>query len=85
MDQIHGVEGNSSQSDEWVVAASQEEEGDHVDDSHNTASVAELSCRCRKVLVPVNAPDSESYVGCKVANKEERLEAAGQRADVDSS
>ena len=85
VDEVHGVERNSSKLDDGVVASGEEEQRNHVDDRHHTGTVAELCSRGGIALVPVNPPDAETNIGSKVAHQHEGLETAGQRADVEGS
>lgn len=82
VDQVHGVERNTSELDDGVVAASQEEERDHVYDGHDARTAEKLASTCREAAV-VNLPDAESDVDSEVANEEEALEAARQGSNVE--
>ena len=55
----------------------------HIDNGQDTGPVSELGRGRREVLVQRNASEAESDVGGKVANKEEQLQAGGQRTHVD--
>lgn len=77
MDQVHGVERDTSELDDRVVAASQEEERNHVHDGHDTRSGEECASAGREAAV-VDLPDAESDVDGEVADKEEGLETARQ-------
>lgn len=46
VDQVHGVKRNSGEVNDGVVATSQEEQGDHVDDSHDARAAQELASTC---------------------------------------
>ena len=81
VDEVHGVEGDARQLDDWVVAASEEEEGNHVDDGHDTGAAEEFTSARGKGAV-INLPDAETNVDAQVANQEEGLQAAGQGANT---
>lgn len=85
VDQVHGVEGDSSEPDEGVVAACQEEERNHVDGSHDTGSANELRQNSCGGLAVVDPPEAETDIGCEVSTEEESLQTTGERANVDSS
>lgn len=83
VDQVHGVERDTGKLDDWVVAASQEEERNHVHHRHDTGTAEELTSTGREAAV-VDLPDAESNVDGKVADQEEALETAGQGANANS-
>lgn len=85
VDEVHGVERNSGDLDDRVVASSKEEQRNHVDDRHDTGTVAELSSGGGIALAEVDLPHAESAVGSEVAQKHEGLKTAGERTDVDGS
>ena len=64
VNQVHGVEGDTSQLDDGVVATSQEEERQHVHDRQNTGTVSNL---CSNITAaPMDAEDTENDVHCQV-------------------
>jgi hypothetical protein len=83
MDQVHGVERDTGELDDGVVAASQEEERDHVHDRHDTRTAEKLTSTGREAAV-IDLPDAEPNVDGKVADQEEALETAGERANANS-
>ena len=83
MDQVHGVEGDTSELDDGVVASSQKEERDHVDDRHDTRTAEELT-GALGVAAVVDLPDAETNVDSEVAHKEEGLEPAGKGSNSNS-
>lgn len=82
VDKVHGVEGDTSQLDDGVIAASKKEQGNHVDDSHDTRAAQKLTSTSGIGAV-VNPPHAESNVDTKVAEEEKGLQAAGQCANTD--
>lgn len=82
VNQVHGVEGDTGQLDDGVVATGQKEEGNHVHDSHDTGTAKELASTGREAAV-IDLPETESNVGGKVANKQKALETAGQGSHID--
>jgi hypothetical protein len=84
VNQVHGVEGDTGQLDDGVVATSEEEEGNHVHDRHDTGTAEKLASTGREAAV-IDLPETESNVGSKVANKQKALETAGQGSHVDGS
>lgn len=83
VDQVHGVEGDTGELDDGVVASCEEEQGNHVDDSHDTSAVAELTGGGSVTLAPVNLPHAQPDIGGEVADKQKSLQTAGQCANVD--
>jgi len=67
VDEVHGVERDTRQLDDWVVATSEEEQGDHVDDSHDTGAAEEFTSARGKGAV-INPPDAETNVDAQIAN-----------------
>ena len=83
VDQVHGIERDTGELDDGVVAAGQEEEGDHVDDRHDARTAEKLTGTGREATV-VDLPDAKSDVDGEVANQEEALKTAGQSAHAES-
>lgn len=84
VNQVHGVERDTSELDDGVVAAGQDEKRNHVDDSHDTRTAKKLASTCREAAV-VDLPDTETDVDSEVSNEEEALKAAGQGSNVEGS
>jgi len=83
VNKVHGVERDAGELDDGVVAASQEEERNHVHDRHDTRTAEELTSTGREAAV-VDLPDAESDVDGKVADQKEALETAGECANANS-
>lgn len=80
MDQVHSVERDTGKLHDGVVATSQEEERNHVDNSHDARTAEEFASTCREAAV-VDLPDTETNVDRKVAHEEESLQTARKRSD----
>lgn len=85
VDQVHGIKGDTRELDHGVVAASQEEEGNHVDGSHDAGTIANFLAKWSEGLVEIDAPDDKTDVGGEIANEQESLQTARKRTNVDGS
>lgn len=83
VDKVHGVERDSGELDDGVVASGEKEQRNHVHDRHDTGTVAELCSRGVIALFPIDPPDAEANIGSEVAHEQESLESAGESSNVD--
>lgn len=81
VDQVEGVERDARDLDEGVVAASQQEEREHVHDAQHTGTVAELTGST--LAAEVDVDDGEGDVHARVQDQVDGLQTAGEGANVD--
>lgn len=80
---IEGVERDAEKIDERVVAASHEEQRDHVDNSEVSGPVSNECRNLTKRAGEVDGHDAKGNVGAKVGQEEKKLKTGRKSADIE--